>query len=241
MMANKYARFESIFQTKSNVILPVLACYTVAQYKKNITYLAAFHQQKLIHGVWLVSSNCHPDIIEEVVQLVKATLPTFWVGVNLLGVNLFSVLDFLTKHRIDGLWLDKSYVTEDKEQTVPNIIVDQLARRNWNGLYFGGVLFKYIPEKGDPVKVLRNAIPYMDVLCTTGIATGVSITREKLNMVTSVLTGDIPIAIASGISSKSVNILKDKIQVYMFRDACANKDEDIVPELFEQVIQAIRS
>ncbi len=238
MSENKNEKLLSAFHKKDRIVLPVLACYTVEQFQKNIMFMMKYTQDKTVDGVWMVSNNSSPDVLGEVIQWLRKEAPEFWVGVNLLHESFDTIIDFLKKYNPDGFWMDHSYITEKNIQTDPVLFIDQLARISWKGLYFGGVLFKYLSVRGDPVKILKNAIPYMDVLCTSGEATGSAISDQKLELVTKTIDRQMPIAIASGITANNVTTLKGKVNIFMFRSAFVNKYEDIQPELFEEIILA---
>lgn len=235
---DKWQRIEAAFHKRDRILLPVLSCHSLEQFQKNITLLVERWKLGHIQGAWLTSANVEIPVLESAVRWSKATYPEFWVGINLIGETFVKALQFLERFPPDGLWMDKSYVSEDELQTVPILIQDQFARLKWNGLYFGGVLFKYQQEKGDPVKICLNAIPWMDVLCTSGIATGIPITPEKLNCVANTVAGAIPIAIASGVSEHNVADLFGQAHIYLFRESVVFDDEDLDVEKLDALIAA---
>ena len=236
---DKWQRMYQAFGKKDNILLPVLSCYTIEQFQMNIKILQERHAKGQIQGVWITSANSDISTLQSVLRWSKMTYPELWIGVNLIGETFVRAFQFLETDRPDGIWMDKSYITENKIQTVPVLIQDQFARLKWNGLYFGGVLFKYQEHKGDPINLCLNAIPWVDVLCTSGAATGTPITDEKLNIIVNATAGNIPIAITSGISAKNVNQLFGKANIYMFRESVVYPDENLNTEMLDQLISAV--
>jgi predicted TIM-barrel enzyme len=78
------------------------------------------------------------------------------------------------------------------------------AESGWTGLYFGGVAFK----KQRPVaaamhaRSARLAAPFMDVVTTSGIATGQEADLDKIATFRTALGGT-PMALASGITPEN--------------------------------------
>lgn len=214
---DKNKRVEKTFGQKTNIILPVLDYDNEVDFKNNITKLYPYFQQKKIHGIWILSSSSSIETIQNIFKWSKKNYPDFWIGINLVGENIFENIHFLIDYNPDGIWVDQSYITDNEIQNIPNILIDQFTRLNWNGLYFGGILFKYQPQIGNSEKICKNALPYMDVLCTSGDATGVPIKLEKLNMIERLANKKIKIAVASGITAENVKNIKNKTDIFILK------------------------
>lgn len=110
------------------------------------------------------------------VMVVRAAYPSLWGAVNLLGRPAVEVLRRgleVCEGRIDGIWTDNAGGAVDGGSPAAEAFFDARTERGWQGLYFGGVAFKYqapvAPERlGD---VARTAVEYMDVVCTSGPGT----------------------------------------------------------------------
>jgi len=54
------------------------------------------------------------------------------------------------------------------------------TQSNWKGIYFGGVAFKYQEDVTDLAKVAVAAMPFLDVITTSGVGTGIAPNLEKI-------------------------------------------------------------
>ena len=88
------------------------------------------------------------------------------------------------------------------------------TRKIWDGLYFGGVDFKYhTPEKNLP-KISALAKNYMDVVTTSGVATGKAPDIHKIETMRKAI-GDFPLAVASGITPENVKNYTDLVDCFL--------------------------
>ena len=110
--------------------------------------------------------------------------------------------------RVDAYWADDARIDEKNpadSQTEADEIDRIRSSCGWKGLYFGGTAFKKQREvaAADYGRSASIACEFMDVVTTSGIATGhsaditkVSVFREACN--------DHPLALASGITPENV-------------------------------------
>ena len=120
------------------------------------------------------------------------------------GLKAFPILAFLDERgvRIDAYWaddarIDESAVTQEEADNIAATRTDC----GWKGLYFGGTAFKK-QRPVDPKDYARAAGiagGFMDIVTTSGIATGHSADLGKLAEFRGALP-DRPIALASGIT-----------------------------------------
>ncbi len=210
---NKLEKIDTIFKDKT--ILPVLSCYSFQQFAENIKEMYNLYINKYIGGIWITSSNSDVKIISDTLKWCTDNYPSLWVGINLVGESIINVLEFIFENKPNGLWIDNSYITDTMYQNIPDIIIDQFKKANWNGLYFGGTLFKYIQQKGDVNKILENSMKYMDVLTTSGNGTGIEIEKQKIMDIHQVCSNKIKIAIASGINEKNIYELSKYSDIFI--------------------------
>ncbi len=114
---------------------------------------------------------------------------------------------------IDGLWSDNARIDEREEcqpyaEDVKNLL------QEWNGLYFGGVAFKYQREVKDLEVAVEISKSYMDAICTSGKGTGYAADVKKLKRMKSAV-GDFPIAIASGITPDNIEDYLPYVDYYL--------------------------
>lgn len=153
-------------------------------------------------GVFLIShdgdENFLLDIADEVVRR-EIKIP---IGVNFLGLEQEYAFDVLNDFPVfSSLWADNSYVGVN-EQVVKGIHQARIES-GWKGKYWSGCAFKYQKQPEDLVATVKEAKKWMDVIVTSGPATGEPPSVEKLKVMRQA-AGKHKIAVASGISSENV-------------------------------------
>ena len=77
--------------------------------------------------------------------------------------------------RIDAYWADDARIDEREDQQTEAALTQTIRQdTGWNGLYFGGTAFKKqrVVDAADYAKSAEIAGGFMDVVTTSGIATG---------------------------------------------------------------------
>ena len=110
--------------------------------------------------------------------------------------------------RVDAYWADDARVDEGRDPTdqpEASEILQVKSSCGWDGMYFGGTAFKKQREVNptDYAKSARIACGYMDVVTTSGIATGHSADLGKISTFREAI-GDQPMALASGITPENI-------------------------------------
>ena len=220
---DKVERVQKAFGKSTQILLPVLSCHNAAQFMKNIEVLFS---HSAVDGVWIESANCTSDVLQEVITEFRKVYPGRWIGINLIGETFVAVMEFLKDSTPDGIWMDRSYLTDADYQTLPNLILDFFQRSGWQGLYFGGVLFKYVNTHfADEEKLCQNAREYMDVLTTSGAGTGIAIDNNKLVKIKLSVGTKQVVAVASGITAENIATIKNHCDIYMLRTAIVDKND----------------
>lgn len=195
--------FHGLFATPGPVVLPVIHVLDEARTLRNIETLTAAGAR----GCFLINHDFGVDQFLPILRGVRAQCPDLWMAANFLAVTgreAFPVLGTLEKEgcRIDAYWADDARIDERADtQTEAEDIARVRAESGWDGLYFGGTAFK----KQRPVAnsgladAVRLAVPWMDVVTTSGIATGEEADDSKVETFRRAI-GDAPLALASGIT-----------------------------------------
>lgn len=163
-----------------------------------------------VKGIFLINQGLDVEDVLRLVLEVRRRHPTLWVGLNLLGYSPAQALETALdacEGRIDGIWSDNASVEEDAaEQPRAQAFLDARARHGWQGLYFGGVAFKYQREVSvDKLPAAtRLATRYMDVICTSGPGTGKQADPKKLSTMRGSVGPSASIALASGVTAENV-------------------------------------
>lgn len=155
-------------------------------------------------GVFLINHRTTRAQLFAARRAVLEAIDGTWVGLNVLGLHPEKLFSALPLH-LAGLWVDNALITEQDEQPDAESVRDAQNRHGWASpqLYFGGVAFKYQPEVMDVARVAQTAARYVDVVTTSGPATGQAAAPEKIRLMKETI-GDVPLAIASGITPENV-------------------------------------
>ena len=202
----KRTEFHDFFGDNAPIILPVIHVIDHDQTANNIDKLIDAN----ISGCFLINHDFDVDRFLPIIRSIRAQYPDFWIGLNFLAVtgrDAFPVLAKLVQQgcRIDAYWADDARIDEREGQQIEaNEIQKILEQSGWNGLYFGGTAFKKQREvhPADYAKSAQIAGGFMDVVTTSGIATGNAAEISKIATFRSALP-DTPIALASGITPEN--------------------------------------
>lgn len=199
--------FEQAFPKGRPVVTPVIHVQEAAQALRNLDMLDGAG----CPGAFLINHDFAMEPFLPILREIRAARPDLWLGVNFLaqpGNIAFPVLGALARegYVFDAYWADDGRIDErEATQTEAEAIRDIRAQSGWNGLYLGGVAFKKqrpVPEDKHALSA-RIACDYMDVVCTSGVATGQEADLSKIETFRTAI-GDAPLAIASGITPDNV-------------------------------------
>lgn len=194
--------FHKIFKQVGPIVLPVIHVKNTMQVIENIKKIIG----EGAPGCFLINHDFGIEEFLPIIKKVRHQFPSLWLSVNFLantGKVAFPILsDLITQDCIiDGYWADDACIDENGKNIEAKKI-DQI--RNdfaWKGLYFGGTAFK--KQRTIPHNQYKNAAKYasefMDVVTTSGIATGKEAKISKIELFRSSI-GDRPLALASGIT-----------------------------------------
>jgi uncharacterized protein len=195
--------FHRLFKSPGPVVTPVIHVQDRAQILRN----AAHAVRQGAPGIFLINHDFPVADFLPILRAVRADCPNLWVGVNFLaqsGRIAFPILGQLAAENceIDAYWADDACMDERfANQTEAEGISAIRAASGWRGFYFGGVAFKK-QRPVDPSQhenSARIALPFMDVVTTSGVATGQATDLTKIKQFRRGL-GSAPLAIASGIT-----------------------------------------
>lgn len=174
-----------------------------------------------VKGVLLINQGMSPDEVLALVMTVRGRFPQLWVGINLLGLFPSEVLRrglAACAGRLDGIWTDNGDIDEDApSQPLAQEFVDARRALGWNGLYFGGVAFKYqrsvLPDNLG--RAAAKALPFMDVICTSGPGTGKEAAVDKVVAIREGIGPSGALALASGVTDSNVTDYLPYVDAYL--------------------------
>ncbi len=196
------ANFRAVFNCR-HAVLPVIHVQHAAQAVRN----AQRAMSAGADGIFLINHSITPThLLTAWRAVVEALGDSAWVGLNILGVHPDTLFADLPKP-LDGVWVDNALITDGPEQPDADRVRDAQKRGGWQPrqLYFGGVAFKYQTAVAwdDLATTAKAAAQYVDVVTTSGSATGQAASPDKLRVMKEAI-GDTPLAIASGITPENV-------------------------------------
>jgi predicted TIM-barrel enzyme len=170
-------------------------------------------------GVFLINQGMGTAELLAELPRVKERHSGLWVGVNLLGYDPAEILRLPEASLLDGLWADDAGVDAmDAGAAAEAQRRWQAARQEtgWRGLYFGGTAFKTqapVPP-ARLAEVGRRAAAFVDVVTTSGPATGRAAPLEKVLRLREAL-GEHPMALASGVTPENVREMLPHVDAFL--------------------------
>lgn len=193
--------FKKMFP-KGRAFLPVIHAESLSQVSRNVRIA----HEGGADGVFLISHGAVPaPVLLQLYHSMRAVYPSWWIGMNFLDLTTVNGLRMIPDD-VSGLWVDDAGIYEGREDPSKFARLfweERLWRRKWQGLYFGGVAFKYQQSVRNLAYVAKLAMPYMDVITTSGEATGKPPSVDKIRVMRNAI-GMYPLAIASGITPENV-------------------------------------
>jgi hypothetical protein len=188
-------------------VTPVIHVVDLDQVLRNLDIVAAAG----CPGAFLINHDFPMEPFLPLLRELRAARPDMWLGVNFLaqpGQVAFPVLGALARDGavFQAYWADDGRIDERvDEQGEAQEIARIRAESGWHGLYLGGVAFKKQRPvaEADYATAAHTAKPYMEVVCTSGVATGHEPDLGKIRTFREAL-GTHPLAIASGITPENV-------------------------------------
>ena len=238
---------KACFGSAGAAILPVVHVLDNDQAARNVEIAMAAGAQ----GVFLINHDFEIDRFLPIIRHVRRLFPDLYLGVNFLAVTgkyAFPILANLQQQscRVDAYWADDARIDENAGpdyQIEAEEISDIRIACGWNGLYFGGAAFKKQRRVGPENygKCAEIAMRYMDVVTTSGIATGQQADIGKIDSFRRVLR-DSALALASGITPENAHFYSQDVDVFLVATGINVKDDfyNIDPRRLEQLIEVTR-
>ena len=199
-----------------------------------------------LKGVFLIDQNMHERNVLALLREIRDCYPGLWMGVNLLSRSPAGALVEVLRGcgTIDGIWSDNAGIDEScaEPSGVGEAEAFLAARREmgWQGLYFGGVAFKYQRQIApvDLGRAASKARSYMDVVCTSGLGTGIAADVEKVRALRGDLAGH-ALALASGVTSQNVRDYLPYVQAFLVGTGIEASLGVLDPKKIESLMRAM--
>lgn len=199
-------KFQQMFGTDGPVVTPVIHVLSTDQALANLQILRAAG----CPGAFLINHDFARDAFVPILRALRRALPDLWLGVNFLaedGRVGFDTLGALAAqgYVFQALWADDACLDERQTaQPDAEAIAEARLTSGWKGIYFGGVAFKKQRPVADAdlAAAARLGAQWLDVVTTSGVATGQAPDRAKIARIRAGI-GDAPLALASGITPEN--------------------------------------
>ncbi|NTW14346.1 MAG: adenine phosphoribosyltransferase [Candidatus Moranbacteria bacterium] len=226
---------------RHKVLLPVIHATDIWQVRENIDVA----HQAGADGVFLINHAMgYPELVE-IYHIVKKEFPRLWIGLNFLGVGSDRIPELVKETEVDGLWRDDAGLREDLMNPAVHAeeFWESLGKRRhppiWDGLYFGGVAFKYQRKVNDLEKVAAASVGLMEVITTSGDATGSPPDIGKILRMRQAI-GDWPLAIASGITPENVEPYLTPCDAFLVSTGISYDEVMLNPFRTKEMVDVIR-
>lgn len=228
-------RFRRVFSQR-HVLLPVVHVTELEQALRN----AQIARDAGADGVFLINHGMTDDELLWIHAQVVTVFPEWWVGVNCLGLSPQEVFTHVAC-KVAGVWVDNALIHEDQaSQPAAEQVMAVQQQYKWQGLYFGGVAFKYQRPVADLARAAKIAARYMDVVTTSGPGTGRAASPEKIRIMKEAL-GEAPLAIASGITPENVIDYLPWADCFLVATGISRTFEELAPERVQELVDRIRA
>lgn len=168
-----------------------------------------------IKKIFLINHQVMNEELLHTAFQVKKQHSKLWVGINLLGLSTKESLNLDIP--VDGMWCDETI--SEKEANC----------RKFQGIFFGGIAFKYQPQPKSLEEACLEITKVAEVATTSGEATGKAPSFEKIQTLRKYL-GNHPLAIASGISVENIKNYAGLVDYVLVASSITDKNEMIIKE-----------
>lgn len=236
--------FHKLFKSTGPVVLPVIHVLDTPRTLRNVAEVISAGAA----GCFLINHDFEPDRFMPIIADVRAAYPSLWLGINFLGVtgkDAFPMLGGLAENGVllDGYWADDACIDELGKNDEANEIARIYETSGWNGLYFGGTCFKKQREVAPEnyADAAREACKFMDVVTTSGVATGQEADLGKIETFRDAI-GKKALALASGVTPENAETYRD-VDCFMVATGINEDDNfyDIHPDKLDQLMQVTRT
>lgn len=228
---------EGLFGQGASVFVVVHA-ETIPQVLRN---LARAHEAGA-DGAFLINHAISETALLDCYEAARAAWPRWWLGLSFMGRAAGEALDLLPDSA-SGLWTSNAGISMGSADPASGARLFQekrAARSGWRGLHFGGVAFKHQEQVADPAAAARLALPYVDVVTTSGAATGVAAPLAKIAAMKAAL-GDHPLAVASGVTPENVERYLGLVDCFLVATGISDSHADLNRARTAELVSIVRA
>lgn len=232
--ADRKPGFREFFHER-HIVLPVIHAETEQQVMRNVERA----RDAGADGVFIINHTIDWPSLLCIHKTATKAFPGWWIGVNCLGLSAFDVFRKIPGS-MPGVWTDNALIDVTKEpQTQAEQVLSVIEESGWNGLYFGGVAFKYQDPVVDTGAAASVAARYIDVVTTSGSGTGIPAHVEKIRAMKEAI-GDSPLALASGVTPENVELYMPYCDCFLVASGISETFDELDPGKLLALLAVVR-
>jgi len=208
----------SVFKNKK-IVLPVIHVQSFEQAKNNIEIC----QEHGADGCFLIGHEVSDADLIGISYELSSDVEDFWMGINCLASSPAEAIRDASF--MDGVWTDNAF--DSQIETV------------YNGIYFGGVAFKYQRNVMPLHEACAQSKNFVDVVTTSGPSTGNPPDLSKIQTMRECL-GDHPLAIASGITAENVSQFLPYVDCFLVATGISRNWQEFDPAKLKELVSKVR-
>jgi hypothetical protein len=190
-------------------------------------------------GVFLINHAIDHRALGIAYRAIRINWPDARIGLNFLDLSPLEATKFCPASAT-ALWVDNAEIDSRARFAIKDQQRHRKTRGNWNQLYFGGVAFKYQHRPYDLYGIAAISTEYVDVVTTSGDATGQPPTVKKIQTMRQAI-GNHPLAIASGMTPENVGDYMEYANVFMVATGISDNKSELNPMKVREFVRRINS
>lgn len=190
-------------------------------------------------GVFLIDMgvNLAGQALVDLAHEIACLFPGYFVGINdLSDWGPAATIRRVAGTAIQGVWSDRS----DDQESI------EAARRDtgWQGLFFGGVVFKYQADFDTPddklAEVIQPKLAYVDIVSTSGPSTGRAIDVNRLQKYREAAGPQAIVAVCSGVTEDNVSLILPHANALLVSSSIVDSNDRLVGSGVAGISQQVR-
>ena len=227
--------YRKIFPKKNTLLIVIHV-----EDKKQALRNSQIAKEEGVDGIFLINHSIPSGELLFHYDEVRMRFPDLWIGLNFLDLPTIAAIQVLPR-TANGLWVDNAGIVESPhESTAQAAYYKDLRTRSWKNdqLYFGSIAFKYQMPVKDPARAAELAIPYVDIITTSGAGTGIAAEVEKIRIMKNAI-GEHPLAIASGVTPENVSEYLEYADCFLVATGVSKSHTELDASRVRKLVQKI--
>ena len=212
------------------VLLVVIHAFDCEQIKRNAS--VAFEAGA--DGIFLIAGKMDWEELAQSYQALRVDFPDAWIGLNFLDLDPHEAFQEAPAG-VSGLWVDNA----ETDEILAAQAIQQFREARPELLYFGGVAFKYQRKIADVGRAASAALPFVDLVTTSGEGTGYAPDVAKIAAMKESIGAE-PLAIASGITPENVADYLGICDCFLVATGISHSIAELDPERVSSLASIIR-